>query len=128
MAGVSEAFGEGGSVAEHDSVITVEGGGWDAPAILSVSTGSGVGLYQSASNYQQSIISPDGSSGAYQGNSASNSGYAYDYLGADAQGANIDVISNGWSAVQGVGAVGQGEELIHEGNAPAPGAGWPARS
>ncbi|CAL8111737.1 unnamed protein product [Orchesella dallaii] len=126
MTGASEAIGEGGAVAEHDSVIIVEGGGWDAPATLSVNTGSGVGMYQSASNYQQSIINNDGSSGAYQGTSSSNSAYAYDYLGADATGANIEVQSNGWSASQGSGVTGQADELIHDGAAPT--GGWPAKS
>ncbi len=98
------------------------------PALLSISTGSGVGLYQSASNYQNSQINNDGSSSAYQGNTASNSGYAYDYLGGDAQGLTVDVQSNGWSAVEGEGAVGQADGLDHQGPAlpPAPpaGSGW----
>lgn len=118
----------GGAIAEHDAVITVVGSP-QVPALLYISTGSGVGLYQDASNYQQSQINSDGSSAAYQGNTASNSGYAYDYLGGDAQGLNVDVQSNGWSAVEGEGAVGQVDALNHQGPAkppppPPPPSGW----
>lgn len=83
-------------------------------------------MYQSASNYQQSQINSDGSSNAYQGNTASNSGYGSDFLGGDAQGLNVDVQSNGWSAVEGNGAVGQVDALNHQGPtivAPPP-SGW----
>lgn len=102
-------------------------GSAEVPALLSVYTGSGVGLYQSANNYQSSNINPDGSSYAYQGNYASNSGNAYDFFGGDAQGVTIDVQSNGWSAVEGQGTVGQVDDLSHQGPGVPPvqpGSGW----
>lgn len=117
--GASEAIGTGGAIAEHDATVSVSGD-HEVPALVSLSTGSGVGLYQSASNYQQSQINTDGSSNAYQANSASNSGYGSDFLYGDAQGLNVDVQSNGWSAVEGDGAVGQVDTLNHQGPVVAP--------
>lgn len=95
-------------------MVTVTGNA-EIPGLLSISTGSGVSLSQGASNYQQTQINNDGSSYATQGNTAYNHGSSYDYLGGDAQGINVDVISTGWSAVEGEGAVGQSDGLNHQG-------------
>lgn len=109
-------------MAEHGEVVSVAGS-VEVPALVSLGSGSNVGLSQSASNYQNSAINSDGSSNAYQGNYASNDGYANEYLYGNAQGVNVDVTSSGWSAVEGEGAIGQADALDHTAPGVASGSG-----
>jgi len=112
--GASQAAGWGGSVAEHEALLSVSGSP-DVPALLNLGIGSNVGLSQSASNYQSSQIGNDGSSSAYQGNYASNDAYGGEYLYGNAQGLNITSLTAGWSATEGEGEIVQADSLEHNG-------------